>query len=129
MEGGTATFTISTSMAPETPLIISYSMSGNAIPHSEYTLDGVIGQVTIPAGGTSATVTLVAPSNPKKKGTETATMNVAAGAYGVSTSSASVTIRNVKKVAAPAFALLLPESDTVATNTGDQVNGDATAAH
>ncbi len=103
-EGGTATFTISASFASDVPLTVGYRMSGNAALNTEYTLDGTFGQVVIPAGATAAVVTLVAPSNPKRRGSETATMNVNLGAlYGVaSTSGASVTIRNVRRVAASA---------------------------
>ena len=118
MEGGTATFTISASVASDVPLTVGYSMSGNAALTVEYILDGTFGQVVIPAGATSAVVTLVAPSNPKRRGSETATMNLNLGAlYGVaSTSGASVTIRNVRRVAA--FAEILPTNEPSGSGGG-----------
>ena len=118
MEGGTATFTITASFASDVPMTVGYTMSGNAALNTEYTLDGTFGQVVIPAGATSTVVTLVAPSNPKRRGSETATMNLNLGAlYGVaSTSGASVTIRNVRRVAASAE--ILPGNEPASSGDG-----------
>jgi len=54
-------------------------MSGSATLGTDYTLSGTPGQVTIPAGQSSGSVTLSASStNAKKK--KTATMNLQSGA-------------------------------------------------
>jgi Protein of unknown function (DUF642) len=58
-EGGNATFTISASpVNPSQPITVFYSMSGKADLGVDYTLSGTPGQVVIPAGQSSATVTL-----------------------------------------------------------------------
>jgi hypothetical protein len=49
-------------------------MSGNAVQGSNYSLSGTAGQVIIPTGGTSATVTLTELAAAKK--TKTATMSL-----------------------------------------------------
>jgi hypothetical protein len=54
-------------------------MSGSASLGTDYTLSGTPGEVTIPAGQSSASVTLIASSsNAKKK--KTATMTLQSGA-------------------------------------------------
>jgi hypothetical protein len=57
-EGSTATYTIAVSPAPSQPITVKYKMSGTASKTSDYTLSGTNGQVTIPVGQTSASVTL-----------------------------------------------------------------------
>jgi hypothetical protein len=53
-------------------------MSGNAVLGADYTLSGTPNQVTIPAGQTSATVTLTVITT-KTKGKEKAIMTLTAG--------------------------------------------------
>ena len=77
-KGGTATFTISLSKSVSQNDTVDYSMSGNAMPGTDYVLSGTPNQVTIPAGQTSATVTLTVITT-KTKGKETAIMNLTAG--------------------------------------------------
>lgn len=55
----TLTFTASTAN-PNAPITVNYSMSGKAILGTQYTLSGNYGNVTIPAGASSASVTLTA---------------------------------------------------------------------
>ena len=72
---------------------VHYSMSGTAQVGSDYTLSGTFGQVTIPAGQTSSTVTLHA----LQRGRKTAIMTLTNGmGYTVSTvrKRATVTIRH-----------------------------------
>jgi hypothetical protein len=54
-------------------------MSGSATFGSDYTLSGTFGQVTIPAGKTSATITFRALVDHLKEGNETATMTLING--------------------------------------------------
>jgi len=70
---------------------VNYSMSGNAVLGSNYSLSA--DQFTIPAGSTSATITLDVLSAGKKS--KTATMRLLAGSgYTLSTPAyASVSIR------------------------------------
>jgi hypothetical protein len=80
-EGSSATYTISASPAPSQPVTVHYSMSGTASLGSDYTLSGTRGQVTIPAGQSSASVTLKSlqdPDNANEKA-ETAIMRLQAG--------------------------------------------------
>jgi hypothetical protein len=59
-------------------VIVHYVMSGQARLDTDYTLSGTPNQVTIPAGETSATVTLTA-TTAKKKGKERAIMTLTMG--------------------------------------------------
>ena len=78
-QGDSATFTVSASKAVSQSTTVHYSMSGSASLGTDYTLSGSPGQVTIPAGQSSGSVTLSASStNAKKK--KTATMNLQSGA-------------------------------------------------
>ena len=52
-------------MAPQ-PITMFYSLSGNAVLGSDYTLSGILGEVTIPAGESSATILLRARKNTNK---------------------------------------------------------------
>ena len=80
-EGSSATYTVSASPAPSQSIIVHYSMSGTASQGSDYTLSGTHGQVTIPAGQGSATVTLNASMDPddSTEKPETATMTLQGG--------------------------------------------------
>ncbi len=76
--GQNATFTVSSIHGPgNCSITVHYSMSGNAILGSDYTLSGTPGQVTIPAGSSTGTVTLTANSPHAKK--VTAQMNLTSG--------------------------------------------------
>ena len=78
-EGQTTTFSVSISKPASQPATVYYSMSGSAMFGSDYNLSGVYGQVTIPAGKTSGTVTLRALVDHKKENNETATMTLQPG--------------------------------------------------
>jgi hypothetical protein len=54
-------------------------MGGTAISGSDYSLNGVPGQVTIPAGQTSATIVLHSIADQVKERKETASMIISAG--------------------------------------------------
>jgi hypothetical protein len=98
-EGSTGTYTVSASSAQSQPLTVFYKMSGTAgTKGGDYALSGTKGQVTIPAGQSSATVTLTSFQDPDEgtepqKG-ETAIMTLQGGTnYALGTpSSATVTI-------------------------------------
>jgi hypothetical protein len=55
------------------PVTVNYSMSGSAVLGTDYTLSGTPGQVTIPAGQSSAKVILHARRSVKKAATMTLT--------------------------------------------------------
>jgi PKD repeat protein len=78
-EGQTATYTITLSNATNVPITVNYGMSGKAILGSDYTLSGSPAQVTIPAGQTSANVTLSAIVDNVKEKSETAIMTLQSG--------------------------------------------------
>ena len=91
--GGTAVFTISSFSAASAPVTVNYRMGGNAILDSTYSVSGTSGQIAIPAGMNSASVTLTVLSAAKKSKTATMYLQLGSG-YSVSGSStASVSIR------------------------------------
>ncbi len=61
------------------PLTVFYTMSGTAIFAADYSLSGIFGKITIPAGKTSATVTITALKNLARKTNRTATMTIING--------------------------------------------------
>src|SRR5205807_30364 len=65
-QGDSATFTVSASKAVSQSTTVHYSMSGTASLGTDYTLSGSPGQVTIPAGQSSGSVTLSASSTNAK---------------------------------------------------------------
>jgi hypothetical protein len=73
--GQTATFTVSVLPGPiAQPVTVNYSMTGNAVLGSDYTLSGVPGQITIVANQSSGAVVL---TNIKTSSARpTATMNL-----------------------------------------------------
>jgi hypothetical protein len=76
--GANATFTISAStMNPSQVTTVLYAMSGTARPGIDYGLSGVFGEVDIPAGASSTTVTLHARM--RAKSGEKATLTVMPG--------------------------------------------------
>ena len=96
--GGIATYTVSgTTINPSQPVTINYSMSGTAILGTHYILSGSPGQIMIPQGSSSGSVTLSALSTSLTSGSENATMTiVGGGGYKISkTKTATVTINNV----------------------------------
>jgi uncharacterized repeat protein (TIGR01451 family) len=75
-KGQQAAFIVALDPGPAAqPVTVNYSMSGSATLGSDYTLSGTPGQVTIPAGESSARVILRALRNVKKN----ATMNLTNG--------------------------------------------------
>jgi hypothetical protein len=98
-EGETATYTVTTSSVnPNAASIVNYSMKGKAVLGKHYTLSGVKGQITIPAGRSSASVSLTALKTNLVQGRETARMLIIARTdYKVSSTGrkASVMIANV----------------------------------
>jgi hypothetical protein len=105
-EGGSAAFTISASTVnPSQPVTVNFAMGGKTINGVDYTLSEIFGQVTIPAGTSSATVTLNALTDNLKEKREKAIMTLRQGVgYNLSRKkqSATVTIANVQPTATPA---------------------------
>jgi Matrixin len=64
--GGSATFAITISNPRPSPVTVNYMMSGRAILGRQYRLSGSPGQATIPAGASSANVTLTAVAAAKR---------------------------------------------------------------
>ena len=97
-EGTSAVYTIRASSVSNAPRTVFYRMSGKALNGRHYTLSGTYGQVTIPAGATTGTVTLSSPLGSLRRGSKTASMTLNPGAgYQLSSPSyASVTILNVR---------------------------------
>ena len=93
-KGSSATYTVSASnINPSQPVIVTYKMGGNAKLGINYTLSDTSGQITIPAGASTATVTLNALQNNVTR-TKTALMQLNSGpGYQLSSSNkATVTI-------------------------------------
>jgi hypothetical protein len=92
--GGTANYTISvSSVNPTATVTVRYAMAGRAILGRNYTLSDWSGQVTIPAGASSANVTLTVLRATRRA--RAATMVLMSGTdYNLSSSgTASITIR------------------------------------
>lgn len=76
---GTATFQVLVSTVNlSQPTVVSYSMEGSAVLGSDYILSGPVGDIVIPAGAPSASVTLQAIT-PRTTGKIKATMIVHSG--------------------------------------------------
>ncbi|MFM2092378.1 MAG: hypothetical protein RLZZ127_2867, partial [Planctomycetota bacterium] len=86
---GAATFVITRAGNPAAALTVVYAMSGTAIQGSDY---ATIGTVTVPAGQTTATVTLTASDDAIAEPDETATLTLLAGAGYEVGQTASVTV-------------------------------------
>jgi hypothetical protein len=99
-EGGIATYTVTASRVNrDTPTTVNYIMKGKALLGTHYTLSGDKGQVTIPAGQSSATVTLSALNSDVARGRKIARMVLTAGLNYTVTSpgrKARVLITNVR---------------------------------
>ncbi len=95
-EGGQAVYTVTiSSVNPNAPTTISYTMKGNAVLGKHYVLDGTYRQVTIPAGASSATVTLTALITNLTSGNEQAQMHLEnLSNFQISNNDVSVTIIN-----------------------------------
>jgi len=92
--GGTANYTVSVSSVNSTAAVtVRYAMAGRAIPGRNYTLSDFSGQVTIPAGASSANVTLTVLRATRRA--KAATMVLLSGTdYNLSSlGTASITIR------------------------------------
>ena len=78
--GGKTVFMVTLPKGPlKQPLTVFYTMSGTAIFGADYSLSPIVGQFTIPAGKTSATVTITALKNLARKTNRNATMTIING--------------------------------------------------
>jgi hypothetical protein len=77
-KGGTAMFTVFATANAVQPIVVNYFMTGTAGLGSDYMLNGPLGQLTIPAGQSSASVSLTVTTT-KTRGKEKATMIVNPG--------------------------------------------------
>jgi hypothetical protein len=81
--GQTATFTFRASAKPTSSVTLHYFMSGTALQGRQYSLSGTPGTVTLPAGASSATVTLTVNHGTRRS--RRAIMTIVAGSdYSVS---------------------------------------------
>jgi len=78
-EGQTATYTVTASSTVTRRITVGYAMSGTATNGTDYTLSGTPNQVRIPAGQSSAVVTLTSQLDQVTEGTETAIMTLQRG--------------------------------------------------
>jgi hypothetical protein len=78
-EGQTATYTVTASSTVSQSITVGYAMTGTATNGTDYKLSGTANQVTIPAGQSSATVTLKSKADGVTEGTETAIMTLQPG--------------------------------------------------
>jgi hypothetical protein len=88
--GGTATFTVSISFAEATPTVIGFTMGGKAAEGFQYSLSS--SQFTIPAGATSASVTLNVIKGGKKAKSAIMTLSNASAFTLPTASTAAVSI-------------------------------------
>jgi hypothetical protein len=80
VEGGTGQFVISAVPAnPSQPTVVSFSITGKAGLGLDYTIDGNPSQVTIPAGASSAAVTLHALTDATRERSEKITLTLFQG--------------------------------------------------
>src|SRR5467141_4187449 len=95
--GGKTVFMVTLPKGPlKQPLTVFYTMSGTAIFGADYSLSPIVGRFIIPAGKTSATVTITALKNLARKTNRTAPMTIVNGpGYFTTTgfNTATVTIR------------------------------------
>lgn len=79
-EGGTGQFIVSaSSVNPFQATVVSFSITGKAILGVDYNIDGGFGQVTIPAGASSAAVTVQALTDATKERSEKITLTLFPG--------------------------------------------------
>jgi hypothetical protein len=79
-EGGNATLIVSCSPVSPQPLTVFYTVGGSAQLGTDYTLSGLPGQVVIPAGQASATITLHALNDVVTERRENVRFKLSAGA-------------------------------------------------
>jgi len=79
------------------PLAIFYKMSGTAIAGVDYSLSGTYGQIIVPAGKTSATVTITALKNKARKSNRIATMTIVNGPGYFTTSGSNIATVTIRK--------------------------------
>src|SRR6266403_1176659 len=78
--GGKTVFMVTFPKGPlQKPLTVFYPMSGTAVVGADYSLSPIVGRFTIPAGKTSATVTITALKNLARKTNRNATMTIING--------------------------------------------------
>jgi len=78
-KNGTATFIVAgTTTNPSQPIVVSYSVSGNAALNGDYTLSGAPNQITIAPGQGSGSITLTV-TTAKTRGSEKATLTLNPG--------------------------------------------------
>jgi hypothetical protein len=78
-EGANAVYTVHATSTVAQSVTVNYSMSGTASLGNDYTLNGIAGQVTIPAGQSSGKVKLKSITDGSTEGTETAIMTLQPG--------------------------------------------------
>jgi hypothetical protein len=78
-EGQSATFTVTASSTVNQSITVGYAMSGTGTNNTDYILNGTPNEVTIPAGQSSAAVTLKSKTDHVTEGTETAIMTLQPG--------------------------------------------------
>jgi len=78
-EGDAAIYTVTASSTVTRSITVVYAMSGTATNGTDYTLSGTPNHVTIPAGQSSAAVTLTSVLDQVTEGTETAIMTLQRG--------------------------------------------------
>jgi hypothetical protein len=83
---GTATFVVAgTTINPSQPIVVGYSVGGNATLNADYTLSGAPNHITILPGQASGSITL-AVITAKTRGSEKATLTISPGPnYNLST--------------------------------------------
>jgi Ca2+-binding RTX toxin-like protein len=97
-EGGTWTYTVTSDQVVQgAPLSIPYTLSGTAIPGSDYSGGQTSGAMTIPVGSSSASLSLTALSDSITEGAESVVMTLGSGAssvYTVNTGPITTTIND-----------------------------------
>jgi outer membrane protein assembly factor BamB len=78
-KSGTATFIVAgTTINPSQPVVVGYSVGGNATLNGDYTLNGAPNQITIPPGQASGSITLTVITA-KTRRSEKATLTLSPG--------------------------------------------------
>jgi hypothetical protein len=79
-EGQSTAITVfASTVNPSQPVTVNYSLSGKAAYGADYVVDGNVGQITIPPGASSATVTLNALTDNLREKKEKAVMTLQRG--------------------------------------------------
>ena len=85
---GTARYWVSRTGPTTTPLTVNYTLSGTATAGVDYATPS--GAITIPAGSAGTMLVITPIDDSLKEGTETMTVTLASGAYGIGISSATL---------------------------------------